>query len=77
MENKNHIGVVNCLSPTLQYPVILNSTQLNEHLWTQVSHTSVPASIYSLMYNKNYNKLILWTNLSPIPVKLARLQNRI
>jgi len=57
---------------TIQQPRATHlSTQLNDNLRTQVSDTSMSASIYSLLYNKNYNPLISCTELSPIPVRSA------
>jgi len=47
------------------------TTQLNERLRTQVLNTSVSASIYSSVYNKNYIPLISCTDLSPIPATSA------
>ena len=50
----------------------LNSTQLNEHLWTQVlKHLRVHIYLYSLLYIKYYNQLDSRTDLSPIPVRSA------
>jgi len=51
-------------------PASIQSTQLNEHLWTQVlKHLSV--HIYSLLYIKYYNQLDSRTDLSSIPVRSA------
>ena len=48
----------------------LNSTQLNEHLWTQVlKHLNVHIYVGTISY-RYYNQLISRTDLSPIPVTL-------
>jgi len=47
-----------------------HSTQLNEHLWTQVlKHLNVHIYLVTIAY-RYYNQLISRTDLSPIPVKL-------
>ena len=48
-----------------------NSTQLNEHLWTQVlKHLNVHIYLVTIAY-QYYNQLISRTYLSPIPVRSA------
>ena len=49
----------------------LNSTQLNEHLWTQViKHLNVHIYLATISY-RYHNQLISRTDLSPIPVRSA------
>ena len=49
----------------------LNSTQLNEHLWTQViKHLNVHIYLVTISY-RYYNQLISRTDLSPILVRSA------
>ena len=49
----------------------LNSTQLNEHLWTQVlKYLNVHICLVTIAY-RYYNQLISRTDLSPIPVRSA------
>jgi len=51
--------------------IILNSTQLNEHLWTQVlKHLNVHIYLVTIAY-RYYNQVISRTDLSPIPVRSA------
>ena len=49
--------------------LLINSTQLNEHLWTQVlKHLNVHIYLDTISY-RYYNQLISRTDLSPIPVR--------
>ena len=57
--------------PSWKGRILINSTQLNEHLWTQVlKHLNVHIYLVTIAY-RYYNQLVSRTDLSPIPVRSA------
>ena len=61
----------NCWTAVKWTMYYYNSTQLNEHLWTQVlKHLNVHIYLVTIAY-QYYDQLISHTDLSPIPVRSA------